>query len=202
MIKDRETVHTNSERKKTHCMRTELRANGVHICGYVNVPEKKSSPVITKQHGVVIETFAPKTFERALEQTRDVELTVDHGDTVYASTAAGTLTLYEDCVGLYADALISDKEIIRAAQNRKIRGWSIGFSALEDVLEQDVRFAYPLRIVSSIILNHVSLIIEKCPIYNATSVEILDKSTRQQAICLVEANSDYRHRAAVAYKKQ
>ena len=73
---------------------------------------------------------------------------------------------------------------------------------LEDVVEHDASIAYPLRTVSSITLNHVSLIINKCPIYKATSVELRDGLTRWQSSRFVAANADYRRRAAAAYKKQ
>lgn len=46
-------------------MQIEIRADGAHISGYVNVTEKKSRPVITP-HGRVVEEIEPRAFEQAL----------------------------------------------------------------------------------------------------------------------------------------
>jgi len=43
-------------------MKLEIRADGVHISGYVNATEKKSRPVITP-HGKVIEVIEPRAFK-------------------------------------------------------------------------------------------------------------------------------------------
>ena len=58
-------------------MQIELRADGAHISGYVNVTEKKSRPVITP-HGKVIEEIEPRAFERAINRAGNITLTVDH----------------------------------------------------------------------------------------------------------------------------
>ena len=42
-------------------LKMEIRADGVHISGYVNATEKKSRPVITP-HGKVIEVIVPRAF--------------------------------------------------------------------------------------------------------------------------------------------
>ena len=40
-------------------MKIEIRADGAHISGYVNVTEKKSRPVVTP-HGKVVEEIEPE----------------------------------------------------------------------------------------------------------------------------------------------
>ena len=77
-------------------MKIEIRADGAHISGYVNVTEKKSRPVITP-HGKVVEEIEPRAFEAAINRAGNINVTVDHDDThIYASTSNGTLKLYED----------------------------------------------------------------------------------------------------------
>ena len=89
-------------------MQIEIRADGAHITGYVNVTEKKSRPVITPR-GKVVEVIEPRAFERALQRARNIPLTVDHDSAhVYASTEDRSLTLHEDSIGLHADVLIRD----------------------------------------------------------------------------------------------
>ena len=117
-------------------MNIEIRADGAHISGYVNVTEKKSRPVITP-HGKVIEEVEPRAFEQALSRAGNINVTVDHDNThVYASTDEGTLKLYEDNIGLHADVLITDETLIGLAKKGKIRGWSFGMYNVQDELEQ------------------------------------------------------------------
>ncbi len=89
-------------------MKIEIRADGAHISGYVNATEKKSRPVMTP-HGRVIEIIEPRAFERAINRAGNITLTVDHNSgRVYAETQNGSMQLYEDNIGLHADAHISD----------------------------------------------------------------------------------------------
>ena len=81
-------------------MDIEIRADGAHISGYVNVTEKKSRPVITP-HGKVVEEIEPRAFEMALSRAGDISVTVDHDKThIYASTKDGSLKMYEDGIDL------------------------------------------------------------------------------------------------------
>ena len=151
-------------------MRIEIRADGAHISGYVNATEKRSRPVITP-HGRVIEEIEPRAFAGALERAQDVPLTVDHQDRVYASTRAGTLELREDEIGLYAQATVTDGELIDAARSGKIRGWSFGMYNVQDEIEQRAD-GLPLRRIQALDLDHVTLVVHKMPVYSATSVEV------------------------------
>ena len=101
-------------------MKIDGRAAGTHICGYVNVTEKKSSPVPTKQ-GTVIETIVPRAFQRAIDRVQDIRPTVDHSGHL-CKHGAGTLELYKDDIGLYAACNVSDTGLIKAAQDGKISG--------------------------------------------------------------------------------
>ncbi len=152
-------------------MNIEIRADGAHISGYVNVTEKKSRPVITP-HGKVVEEIEPRAFERAIERAGDITVTVDHDKThVYASTSEGTLKLYEDNIGLHADVLITDETLISLAKEGKIRGWSFGMYNVQDEVEPRAD-DLPLRRVKGLDLDHITLVVSKTPVYSATSVEI------------------------------
>ena len=152
-------------------MKIEIRADGAHISGYVNVTEKKSRPVITP-HGKVVEEIEPRAFEQAIGRAGNVNVTVDHDSThVYASTDEGTLKLYEDNIGLHADVLITDATLIDLAKKGKIKGWSFGMYNVQDDLEQRAD-ALPVRRIKSLDLDHVTLVVNKTPCYSATSVEV------------------------------
>ena len=152
-------------------MNIEIRADGAHISGYVNVTEKKSRPVMTP-HGRVIEEIEPRAFEQAISRAGNISLTVDHDSShVYASTDEGTLKLYEDSIGLHADVLITDETLIDLAKRGKIKGWSFGMYNVQDEMEaraDDI----PLRRIKSLDLDHVTLVVRKNPVYSATSIEI------------------------------
>ena len=152
-------------------MQIEIRADGAHITGYVNVTEKKSRPVITP-HGKVIEEIEPRAFEAALTRADNVELTKDHEpDKVLAETRAGTLRLYEDNIGLHYDATITDECTIAEARAGKIRGMSFGMRNVVDEIEPRAD-DLPLRRVKALDLDHITLVVKKSPVYSATSVEI------------------------------
>lgn len=152
-------------------MKVEIRADGAHISGYVNVTEKKSRPVITPK-GKVIEEIEPRAFQAALDRAENVTMTKDHNpDIVLAETRAGTLKLYEDAVGLYADAIVSDEKTIAEARAGKIKGWSFGMTNVVDTVEERSD-GYPLRKVTALDIDHVTLVVGKTPCYAATSIEI------------------------------
>lgn len=151
-------------------MRVEIRADGAHISGYVNATEKKSRPVITP-HGKVIEVVESRAFERAIARASNIEMTVDHEERVYASTAAGTLKLYEDGIGLYADSVVTDGKLVEAARQGKIKGWSFGMKNVSDEIEQRAG-DLPIRHIKALDLDHITLVVNKCPVYSATSVEV------------------------------
>ena len=50
-------------------MRIEVRADGLHISGYVNVTGKLSRPVITPR-GKVLETIEERAFSEAITRSR------------------------------------------------------------------------------------------------------------------------------------
>lgn len=156
-------------------MQIEIRADGVRISGYVNATEKKSRPVMTP-HGKVIEEIEPRAFERAIERAGNISVTVDHDTShIYAETRDGTLTLYEDDIGLHADTLITDPDLVELAKKGKIRGWSFGMFNVKDEIEPRAE-GLPLRKIKELELDHVALVVKKQPVYSATSVEVRAES--------------------------
>ena len=152
-------------------MNIEIRAEGVHIYGYVNVTGKKSRPVITP-HGKCVEVIEERAFESAIQKSGDVSVTVDHDNShIYACTKNGTLKLFEDSIGLHADVIITDPDLIEIAKKGKIRGWSFGMYNIVDELEQRAD-DIPIRHVKDLVLDHLTLVVKKTPIYAATSVEV------------------------------
>ena len=152
-------------------MKIEVRADGLHISGYVNVTGKLSRPVITPR-GKVLETIEERAFEEAIKKSGDVTVQLDHdAGHVYASTSDSTLALREDAIGLHADVLITDALVIEMARKGKLRGWSFGMYNVQDEMESRGADELPIRHVKGFILDHVSLIKDKVPCYAATSVE-------------------------------
>lgn len=153
-------------------MRVEVRAGGVHISGYVNVPGRASRPVITPR-GKVIETIEQGAFKKALERSGDeLRMLMDHNSSrQLASVKDGTLRAKEDEIGLYAEADVSDPEVLTAAKNHEIRGWSFNMKNVADEVETRSE-GLPLRKVKAFDMSEISLILHAVPCYSATSVEV------------------------------
>lgn len=150
-------------------IKAEIRADGLHISGYVNVPGRESRPVITPR-GKVIEVIEPGAFRRALEKVDNVDLKVDHERTI-ASTKDGNLKVYEDEIGLRAEAIVTDKEVIEGAKQGKLKGWSFNMMKVVDEIEERAG-KLPLRRVKDFIMTEITLALKKMPVYSATSIEV------------------------------
>lgn len=133
-------------------------------------------------------------------------MTKDHSpDFVLAQTKDGTLSLYEDAIGLHAEAVVTDPETISELRGGKAKGWSFGMYHVLDELEQREN-ALPLRKVKSLDLDHVSLIVRKNPAYSATSIEVRAEGEIETELRSIEdapqvkaeledPNAEYRTRA-------
>lgn len=153
-------------------MRMEIRADGLHINGYVNVTGKLSRPVITPR-GKVLETIEERAFDEAIKKNGNITVQLDHdAGHAYASTSGGTLVLKEDAIGLHADVLITDETVIEMARKGKLRGWSFGMYNVQDEMESRGEDELPIRHVKHLDLDHISLIKDKVPCYATTSVEV------------------------------
>ena len=153
-------------------MKIEVRADGkTYISGYVNAVERESRPVSTT-HGMVTEKICQGAFKKALRSGENISMTVDHmANRTIANTKDGTLKLCEDNIGLRAEAVTTDIEIGKSARNGLIKGWSFGMKVTEDELEERGD-KISLRMVKALELDHVTLVVQKNPVYSATSVEV------------------------------
>ena len=149
-------------------MKVEIRADGVHISGYVNVTGKMSRPVITGKGQKVIEVIEEGAFSEALSRCKNVQMTKDHNaDIVLAETRAGTLKAREDKIGLHAESVVTDPQTVEDAKAGKIKGWK----NITDSIEQRAD-GLPVRHVKKFDLDHITLVVNKSPVYAATSVEV------------------------------
>ena len=151
-------------------MNVEIRADGIHFDGYVNVTGKMSKPVITPNRQRVIETIEERAFQTALGRTSNVEVWLDHNpNRVIAQTKDGTLEVREDSIGLRASGVITDHEVINNA--KRLTGWSFGMRKVKDEIEERTD-QLPLRHIKSFELGHIALLLNKNPAYSDTTIEL------------------------------
>lgn len=153
-------------------MKVELRGDGLHVSGYVNVPGRRSRPIMTCD-GRAVEVIEQGAFADAIERAGEVRMLKDHDPArVLARTGDGTLSVKEDAVGLRAESVITDAEAIEAAKRGKIRGWSFDMRRVQAEMEQRAEGELPVRHVKSFDMSEISLIIDRVPAYSSTSVEV------------------------------
>lgn len=152
-------------------MRAELRADGLHISGYVNVPGRASRPVLTK-HGRVIEVIEQRAFASAITRAGAIRMLLDHDQSrVLATTEEGTLNLREDEVGLRAESVVTDEAVIAGAKAGKLKGWSFNMKNVVDSIEERAD-GLPIRHVKSFDMDEITLVMNKVPVYSSTSIEM------------------------------
>lgn len=147
------------------------------------------------KQGPYIEQIMPGAFAKALSAGAPVELRWDHKKTLGSTANQDELELREDNIGLRAHAVVTDEEVIAAADRKELRGWSFGFVKQKDhwkVDEEDTR----RRFVDELELREVS-ILDKTPAYIATSIE-----TREDGDILVEFRMDEPLEDSVDYIRQ
>lgn len=150
-------------------MKAEIRADGLHISGYVNVPGRTSRPVITPR-GKVVEVIEQRAFQRAIEKMNNIDMMLDHEKKI-ASTADGTLKVYEDEVGLRAEAIVTDPETIQAGREGKLKGWSFKMVKVKDEVEERAG-QLPLRTIKDFYMPEITIAYRKQPVYSSTSIEL------------------------------
>lgn len=175
-------------------MRIELRSDSVVLDGYVNVTQRESR-ILPSPRGRFVEEIMPKTFERALQKNKSVDLLFNHDrNRKLGSTETGELELREDNVGLRATATVYDKEIMDKAEKGELRGWSFGFSSIRDQWKTR-EDGMQKRILEEIDLFEVS-ILDKAPAYIATSIEkrgeddVLTETRAEEFEAKIEDNSE------------
>lgn len=153
-------------------MKAELRADGLHISGYVNVPGRPSRPIPTRD-GRAIEIIEQGAFRDAIERAGEIRMLQDHMvDRVLATTADGTLEVKEDAVGLRAESVVTDEEVIDAAKHGRLKGWSFNMKRVKADMKTRAGGELPVRHVKSFDMDEISIIINKNPCYSSTSVEL------------------------------
>lgn len=150
-------------------MKAEIRADGLHISGYVNVPGRPSRPVLTPR-GKVVEVIEQRAFQRAIERADKINLKLDH-ERVIASTENETLKAYEDEVGLRAETIITDEETIKGAREGRLKGWSFNMFHVKDEIEQRAD-QLPIRRVKEFDMSEITLALNKKPVYSSMSIEV------------------------------
>ena len=152
-------------------MRAELRADGLHISGYVNVPGRESRPVMTP-YGRVIEVIEQRAFAKAIERADNIQMLLDHDhNRELASTQANTLTVTEDAVGLRAESIVTDPEVIEGAKAGRLRGWSFNIKNPKDTIEQRAD-GLPIRHITDLDMDEITLAMNRIPVYSSTSIEV------------------------------
>ena len=173
-------------------MKAELRADGLHISGYVNVPGRESRPVLTP-HGRVIEIIEQRAFARAIERAGDIRMLLDHDrDHVLAETSNGTLTVKEDEVGLRAESVVTDEAVITGAKEGRLKGWSFNMKNVKDSIEERAE-GLPIRHVKDFDMDEITLVMNKVPVYSSTSIEVradTEEEVETRAICMETVYSE------------
>ena len=154
-------------------MELEIRGNALHISGYVNAVERESrrlpARMCSKAKSDFVEKISAGAFGRAVSRAREVRLMFNHKRDI-GGTADGTLKLSEDNIGLKAAAVITDPDVVTAAKQGELRGWSFGFTGAKDRWE-DVSEGLQRRTIDDLDLQEVS-VLSVTPAYVGTSVEL------------------------------
>ena len=151
--------------------KVELRSDSVIISGYVNAVGRESRP-INSPTGKFVEQVEPGAFKAALTRAANVDLLLNHkAEKKLGTTATGELKLEEDNIGLRAEAIVRDAEVIEKARKGELRGWSFGMYVNKAEIEQRAE-KIPKRYLQDIDIFEVSIIDTSClPVYAGTSVE-------------------------------
>ena len=158
-------------------LQIEIRSsNEAVISGYVNAVERDSRIMPKGKGATAVRSFVERvragTFDKAIKRGTPIELRFNH-DKIIGDTTSN-LELYEDNIGLYARAIISDTQVIEKAQRGELRGWSFGFIAEGETWDKEGEI--DRRTLEDIDLKEVS-ILDKTPAYFGTSVEVREEES-------------------------
>lgn len=169
-------------------MNVEVRGETVVISGYVNAIERYSKPItanLRNKMQTFIEKVKAGVFKTALKRNDDVKVLLNHNkDRELATTKDGSAKLVEDNIGLRAEVIITDKEVVEKARNNKLVGWSFGFYPNAD--EIGTEGGKTTRTLQDLDLVEVSILDDtKSPAYYGTSIE-----TRSEGGRIMEIRED------------
>lgn len=139
------------------------------IGGYINVVERESETLYSKQRGKWFkEVMKAGVFTRALQKNSDIPLLMEHNwSNQLARTSLGTLDLIEDSIGLRFDAIVT-QDVFEDIKRRNIKSCSFGFKVNEQSFEE-INPKLEKRYVTNIDLLEVSLV--ENPAYTGSLVE-------------------------------
>lgn len=153
-------------------MEIRIKKDSVEIDGYVNAIERKSKPLWSRV-GQFVERICKGAFSRALKRNDDVRILLNHDpERDLGGTKDGNLKLEEDNIGLRAETIITDPEVVEKAKRGELSGWSFGFVD-RDVENKRDEDGMPLRDVKDLDLIEVSILDKtKTPAYDGTLVAV------------------------------
>lgn len=154
-------------------MKVRVYDNKAVISGYVNVAERISKRL--KENGVEFyEKIKEGAFGDAVRRNNNIKILFNHDYKRELGNTMENLTIYEDSIGLYAEAEITDEEVVMKARDNKLSGWSFGFIPLKEEVNENYG-NIPLRTVESLNLYEVSILDnEHIPAYNSMSLNVRD----------------------------
>ena len=166
-------------------MNVEVRGETVVITGYVNAVERYSKPIRGDLRDTVqtfIERIKAGVFKTALKRNDDVKVLLNHNvNRELATTKDGSAKLEEDNIGLRAEVIITDKEVVQKARENKLVGWSFGF--YPNAEEIGTEGEYPTRTLTDLDLVEVSILDDtKSPAYYGTSIETRSEGGKKMEI--------------------
>lgn len=173
-------------------MKVEIRNDSVRIEGYVNAVERDSKPLRGKD-GVFIEKVKAGAFRRAIERAKychqEIRVLLNHDyNKELSSTADATTKLFEDNIGLKCIFETRDADTIQKAKGGKLAGWSFGFICLKDEKREIENVMH--RDLLDFELREVTILDQRIPAYNGTSVELRDTDGDYLEIREIEDNPE------------
>lgn len=132
---------------------------------------RDSRPIPDRKTGkYFIERIQQGAFRKALQKAGTVKALVDHKKDRVIGDTGSNFKLQEDVIGLRAHLETDDAEVVKAAKEKRLRGWS--FNILHPVeTRTEHPSGMPLRSLSDFDMTEVSLIINAKPWYESTTVE-------------------------------
>lgn len=156
-------------------MKVELRdGKELFFDGYVNAVERDSR-VIHEDGHVFVEQIMSGAWTRALEANPGVVLLFNHQMGRVLGQNGVNIRLYEDNIGLRIEGSTTDGEVVEAAKNHQLRGFSFGFRKIADRFEP-YKEGVERRFVDDLKLREVSLL-TKTPAYYGTQIYTRDEDT-------------------------
>ena len=169
-------------------MKVELRdGKELFFDGYVNAVERDSR-VIHENGRVFVEQIKAGTWQRALDANPDVVLLFNHQAGRVLGKNGDKIRLYEDNIGLRIEGSTTDGEVVEAAKNHQLQGFSFGFRAISDHYEP-IEEGLERRFVDELALREVSML-SKTPAYYGTQIYTRDEDVEVVSIRFREEGQD------------